>query len=96
MDSSQKIELAPVLDLAYADKLKELLLTALAAGNDIWLDAGKVDRITTPCLQLFVAVARELSENGGSFKITQASEAVVTALKDIGLEEIYQKWSEEE
>ena len=94
--SSQEIVLAPVLDLSLADQLKEIFLTALAAGGDIRLDAGKVDRITTPCLQLFVAADRAVSENGGKLKIVQASEAVVTALRDIGLEDMYQKWSAEE
>lgn len=47
-----QIVLAPVLDLTAAPALKQALLET---GPDAGLEAGDVQRVTTPCLQLLVA-----------------------------------------
>ena len=50
--------LAPVLDLIQADSLKAQLLEAFAQGAPVMLDAGAVQRVSSPCLQVLVAAAR--------------------------------------
>jgi anti-anti-sigma regulatory factor len=47
--------LAPVLDLTAAPALKHDLLEAFAGGDAVTIDAGQVQRIASPCLQLLVA-----------------------------------------
>ena len=50
--------LAPVLDLIQADSLKAQLLEAFAQGAPVMLDAGAVQRVSSPCLQILVAASR--------------------------------------
>ncbi|OJT96030.1 MAG: hypothetical protein BGN82_06865 [Alphaproteobacteria bacterium 65-7] len=50
--------LAPVLDLVQADTLKAELLAAFAQGAPVTLEAGAVQRVSSPCLQVLVAAAR--------------------------------------
>ena len=50
--------LAPVLDLTQADSLKAELLAAFAQGAPVALEAGAVQRVSSPCLQVLVAASR--------------------------------------
>ncbi len=51
------IVLPPIVDLAYAAQLKAILIEALELGQGVDIDAGDVQRVTTPCLQILVAAA---------------------------------------
>lgn len=47
--------------------------------------AGKVERITTPCFQVLLAMKTLTSEKEIDFKFTETSEAFQIALEDLGL-----------
>ena len=85
------------MDIVQAEKFKEQLLTVIGNTGKVIVDASEVERITTPCIQLFIAADQELSstggKNGGGFKIIHASDITIQALKDIGLEKKYIEWS---
>jgi anti-anti-sigma regulatory factor len=81
------------MDIIMSEKFKEQLLTMIGKFGKITLDASDVDRITTPCIQLFIAADRELENNNESLKIVNASDVTIRALQDIGLGEKYTKWS---
>jgi anti-anti-sigma regulatory factor len=63
------INLAPVLDLTAADSLKQELLTALAISGEVAIDAGQVQRVSSPCLQVLAAAAQR------NARVTNASAA---------------------
>ena len=88
-----EITLEPFLDIILVDGLRTRLVEAIEKTGKLALDGSKVERITTPCIQLFIAADQELSQNGEGLKLLQASDAMVSALKDMGLEETYQRWS---
>ncbi|HEU0161782.1 MAG TPA: STAS domain-containing protein [Rhizomicrobium sp.] len=56
--SNPIVILAPVLDLTQADGLKAQLLAAFAQGDPVTVEAGAVQRVSSPCLQVLVAAAR--------------------------------------
>ena len=88
-----KILLEPFLDIVLAEELKRRLLDGIEKAGELILDASKVERITTPCIQLFIVADQELSQDDKGLKIVNATDAVVSAFQDIGLEKMYQRWS---
>ena len=60
-----QIALPPVADLGYAATLKATLVEALDLRTGLDVDAGEVQRITAPCLQILVAAAKSFGEAGG-------------------------------
>ena len=81
------------LDIVLVEGLKGRLVEAIEKTGTLTLDASLVERVTTPCIQLLVAADQELSKNGEGLKLIQATDVMVSTLKDIGLEDTYQKWS---
>ena len=64
--AEQPVELPAVADLTFARTLKELLATGLAAGKGLAIDASKVQRIGSPCLQVLVSASNACVQAGGS------------------------------
>lgn len=59
------VHLPAVLDLTAASALKSDLLAALAGGAGIVVDAGDVQRVTTPCLQVLVSAFKTVEQTEG-------------------------------
>jgi chemotaxis protein CheX len=78
------IKLPAVLDLTTAEALKAMLLAA-SASPDIEIDAGAVQRITSPCLQVFAALAKDTAEAGGGLRFTNVPDAFRETANLIGL-----------
>ena len=87
------ITLNPVLDIIAASNLKEQLVEKIDNEGDVIVDGGQVERIMMPCIQLIVAADIILSKKQSEIKLINASDELVCALKDSGLEKQYSKWS---
>lgn len=87
-DSDDEIclTLESVMDLTTAEDLRLGFLDCLTKGKTIKIMAGNVTRITTPCLQVFLAIKNKTTQLHIDFLIPEMSEAFQNALKDIGLE----------
>jgi len=57
--------LPAMLDMTVAPDLKRDLQAALSRGEGLHVDAGAVARVTSPCLQVLTAAAREFAQAGG-------------------------------
>ncbi len=86
--------LPSISDLTYAADLKGHLQAAVAMGEGLEVDAGEVQRISTPCVQVLVAGARAFAEAGGPglhfSRVSTAFSDTVTGLalcKVLGLPE---------
>jgi chemotaxis protein CheX len=84
-------ELPQILDLTYANPLRDSL-TTLLGGNAVILDAAAVERMSTPCAQVLLAAGRASTSAGVSFRILNASTVFRTALADLGLERAFTDW----
>jgi chemotaxis protein CheX len=85
--------LPQMLDLVQAMHLRDDLVR-LADTDSILLDAGEVERMSTPCAQILLAAARAARASDKSFKITNASETFRTAIADLGLDSEFSNWME--
>lgn len=83
-----KVTLPAILDLTKAAALKDCVLSAMAEGTQVTIDAGALQRITTPCLQVFVAAARDLQNEGGALQIVNAPDALTHATEILGLSNV--------
>ena len=92
-NESHNITMPSSMDIMAAEEIKQLLLEAINNAANIVVDAAKVERLTTPCIQLLIAFDQELKNQNTTFKITNASDAFINALEDVGLDEKYQEWS---
>lgn len=83
--------LPSVLDLTQAQILRDAMLVVLS-DRSVLLDAGAVERMSTPCAQVLLAAGRAADLASSSFQITGASDAFRTALADLGLQAEFEKW----
>ena len=83
--------LPQILDLTQATALRDSLATLLGE-RAVTLDAGSVDRMSTPCAQVLLAAGRAEGSAGASFKILNASGVFRTAIADLGLLPEFSKW----
>jgi anti-anti-sigma regulatory factor len=64
MDAAGQVLVLPaVLDLTSAETLRTSLL-GVVAGDALTIDAGAVQRITSPAMQVFAAAAKQLAQQG--------------------------------
>lgn len=85
--------LPEVLDIGAASSLKEGLIEAGSATDQITVDGGKVERVSTPVVQVLAAAARDFTAEGRSFHLSDASQPLVFAFEDLGLAEDLKRWS---
>ena len=87
-ESSQKIELKPVMTIAEAQSLHEELQGYLDHGVNIELDANQVHMIDTAGLQLLLAFVRELKNQNRTLTWIGASPAFKETAALLGLTEL--------
>lgn len=85
------LRLPAVLDLAAARELLELVRNALSYGA-CSLNAGDVQRLSTPCAQVLFAAGVESERLKRPLRIINPSEAFETAINDLGLGDRFANW----
>lgn len=85
-DDEISMTLTSVMDLTMACDLRRGFLDSLHKGKTIKVMAGDVTRITTPCLQVLLAMKNKTTEQHIDFLIPEMSDAFRNALKDVGLD----------
>ncbi len=88
---SDAFVLPAVLDISAAEKLLEKF-RELNTDTKIILDASKVQRITTPCIQIILSAHKTIKNKNGSLEIKNASDACKDAFYDIGLADEFNGW----
>jgi anti-anti-sigma regulatory factor len=85
-DGPAEFLLPAVLDLTAADALKQNLLGVLTGGGAITIDAGAVQRITSPAFQIFAAAAKTRSE--GDLRFINVPEIFRETAATLGLSKL--------
>lgn len=76
------LELPAALDLLAAATLTESLLRF--GGEDLAIDAGKVQRLGASCLQVLLSAARTWKAQGASLTLAHGSERFIDDLRLLG------------
>ena len=95
-ESGRRLVLAPVLDILVAAELREYLRESVIVGGRLEIDAGAVERMSTPCIQVLVAATQALAEKSIEFVILRPTEAFMGALFELGLFTVVAEWNVEQ
>ncbi|NVK18304.1 MAG: STAS domain-containing protein [Methylocystaceae bacterium] len=88
------IRLQPILDMSASDDLLESLRSCIPAHKKMVLDAGDVERVSTPCIQVLLAAAKKMKQVGGQFSIENVTPKFEQSMRELGLSEYLNSWSE--
>jgi chemotaxis protein CheX len=83
--------LPQVIDIVQAKDLCDSLIFLISQGP-VQLDAGDVERMSTPSVQVIMAAGRAAGSAGIDFKIVNASDAFRNGLQDLGLQAEFMNW----
>ena len=82
------------LDAANAQDFYESLQHYLESEpRDYILDGSAVERMTTPSVQILIALAQHAHANDINFQLTNASSTLTDALQTLGLDDRLTMWS---
>jgi anti-anti-sigma regulatory factor len=90
-----RIELAEVLDMRAARLLKDQLTAALDVGGTFVIDASRVRRVSTGCVQIIAAFFNDMRASGHEATLWHPTDALSRALHDLGLEAFTLSWKME-
>lgn len=85
VNGKAEVVLPAVLDLTTAAALRTSLLNAASVGSVVEVDAGAVQKITTPAFQVFAAAAKSLAGKGGRLHFVRVPDAFRETADFIGL-----------
>lgn len=85
--------LPDVLDLLSAGEIHAQFMEFADSGENVVIDASHVVRITTPAVQIIVALSQYLHSIDASFEITNPSESFTEAFNFLGLMDFLKQWS---
>jgi len=88
-----RIDLATVLDGRAAVDLRDVLSKAISSNRPVRVNAGPVEQISTGCIQLLLAGARSAAKIGGTFIVSDQSDAFKAAFDDLGLNSLRKDWA---
>ena len=88
---SDHLRLPSSLDLGLARQLWERLREAASSGA-FCVDAADVQRLSTSCTQVLFAAAVAAENSGKPLRILNASQAFLSAIADLGLDDHFKKW----
>lgn len=89
----QRFALPSALTIETVEALLASLRDVPLGAEGIALEAGKVESITTPGVQVIVSLSKSLEQMGGKLKIEQPSAALTQAFQTLGLGEQLTQWS---
>ncbi len=85
IDNMVNVTLPPTLGIPDSEVLRDGLLDAMAPDMVLTLDSKQVEQLTTPGIQMLLAVAECALRKGMAFKVINPSAALIEAFKDSGL-----------
>lgn len=91
--STGTTELPADCDAQWARGFHERMLELPALDRDIELGGEAVERMTTPAVQVLVALTRALAAERHRLIVRAPSPAVLAAFSDLGLHDITLHWS---
>ena len=94
-DGAGAMTLPAALDAGLVLPLRNALAQDCKELIGVEIDAGEVEWIGTPSVQVLVAAGLTFDSEGRPFRITNASEPLKQAFSDLGLLSALERWSVE-
>lgn len=82
------IRLEGEIDIASAEELKGIMITAISSGKEIHVDLESTTDLDVTVVQLLWSTSREAEKSARSFSLVHIPDSVRSALRDMGIEDI--------
>lgn len=92
MNDANTFHLAAQIDISTVSTFCEELRKFLDADKDIIFDASKVERITTPGVQLLITIASQNKKTGNRLGVVLPSESFKKTISDLGFSNQLKEW----
>lgn len=93
VDETCHITLPRVLDIPAAAELRETVLDLVVSGMTVTLKSDNVEQLTTPGVQVLMAVAAHVEFQKASLTIANPSDALIDGFSDLGLFSQLMAWN---
>lgn len=87
------LKLPVALDIAAAEGLYQLIVENLDYENDLIVDVGEIECISTPCIQILVSASNALSIKGLRLRVKNKNDEFSEKMTLLGLNDELLKWS---
>ena len=95
IDDTLHITIPRVLDIPAAADLKDLVIEMVEPEMAVSMKSADVEQMTTPGIQVFLAVAAYIERRKAKLKIVKPSEAFIDGFSDLGLFSHLMAWNVE-
>lgn len=93
VDETCQITLPRVLDIPAAAELREAVLEMVVSGMNVTLKSEAVEQITTPGVQVLMAVAAHVDFQKAKLTVVSPSDALIDGFSDLGLFSQLMTWN---
>lgn len=94
-DNICRITLPRVLDIPAAAELREAVLEAVEPEMTVTLQSDAVEKVTTPGIQMLMAVASFVERRKAKFTVTKPSDELIDGFGELGLFPQLMAWNVE-
>ncbi|MEM7043787.1 MAG: STAS domain-containing protein [Pseudomonadota bacterium] len=95
IDDTYQVTLPRVLDIPAAVELRENILEMAESGMTVSLQSDAVEQVTTPGVQVLMAVADYVERKNAKLTVVKPSEPLVDGFSDLGLFAQLMAWNVE-
>ena len=95
MDDTYQVTLPRVLDIPAAAELRDGVLEMTESGMTVSIRSGGVEQVTTPGIQVLLAVADYAGRKNARFTMVEPSEALIDGFSNLGLFAQLMAWNVE-
>lgn len=81
-------------DISSATEFKETLEKSIKSSPELIIEAGKLEKITTPCIQLLLSASQSVMKKKGKLILQDPSKEMEKAFTDIGFIDQFNEWKE--
>jgi len=85
IEEACQITLPRVLDIPAAAELRELVLDVVVSGMTVTLKSDAVEQVTTPGVQVLMALAAHIEFQKAKLNVASPSDALIEGFSDLGL-----------
>lgn len=94
-DDLCRVALPGILDIPAAADLRDAVLEAVEPEMTVILRSDAVEQVTTPGIQVLIAVAEHVERRKAKFKMAKPSDALIDGFNELGLFPELMAWSVE-
>ena len=95
IEDTLHVTLPRILDIPAVVELRESILELAESGMTISIQSDAVEQVTTPGVQVLMAVAGYVERKNAKFTVVKPSEPLVDGFSDLGLFAQFMAWNVE-